>query len=69
MTTMLSRDRSVSGAIINAWSLGRMAVHPGRSLSAPYYEIMKVKKRTNRYRYSRIKVYCETLEALKISSL
>ena len=27
-TTMLSRDRSVSATVINAWSLGRMAVHP-----------------------------------------
>ena len=32
---MLGRDRSVSATVINAWSLGRMAVHPGRSLSAP----------------------------------
>ena len=34
-TIMLSRDRSVSATVINAWSLGRMAVHPGRSLRAP----------------------------------
>ena len=35
-TTMLGHDRSVSATVINAWPLGRMVVHPGRSLSAPF---------------------------------